>query len=190
MSAFLTPLEGDGLVRLARAAIEDRLEPRKALDAVRRALEMTAGLTAPRAVFVTLLEPAPDGRRSLRGCIGSTEAEAPAHEAVIDAAVHAAFHDPRFAPLTLEEYARVAVSVSALTPAVPVVSIDAIVPGEDGVVLEHRLGRAIFLPEVAVEHGWTREQLLLHLCRKGGLPDGAWRDGRLLSFRSQKFGEC
>lgn len=190
MSVLLTPVEGDALLRLARAAIEDRLDPRDALVAVRRALEMTAGLTAPRAVFVTLLEPAPDGRRALRGCIGSTEAEAPAHEAVVDAAIHAAFHDPRFAPLTLEEYATVAVSVSALTPAIPVDSIDAIVPGEDGVVLEHRLGRAVFLPEVAAEHGWTREQLLLHLCRKASLPDGAWRDGRLFSFRSQKFGEC
>ena len=190
MSDVLTPLEGGGLVRLARAAIEDRLEPRDAVGAVLRALAMTAGLTAPRAVFVTLQQPAPDGRRALRGCIGSTEADTPAHDAVVDAAVQAAFHDPRFSPLTVEEYASIVVSVSALTPAGPVASVDAIVPGEDGLILEHRLGRAVFLPEVAAELGWSREQLLHRLCRKAGLADGAWRGGRLLSFRSQKFGGC
>lgn len=186
MTCILTVQEGEGLVRLARAAIEDRLEPRDAVREVLRALDLTPGLAAPRAVFVTLLE-GPAG--ALRGCIGSTEADAPAHEAVVDAAIQAAFQDPRFAPLTVEEYRSIDVSVSALTPA-RLVSTEQIVLGEDGVILEHRLGRAVFLPEVAAEHRWTLDQLLLHLCRKAGVPDGSWRDGRLLAFRSQKFGGC
>lgn len=189
MSELLSAAEGESLVRLARAAIEDRLEPRDAVGTVLRALSMTPGLVAPRAVFVTLEQPGPDGVLRLRGCIGSTEADTPAHDAVVDIAVQAAFHDPRFSPLTFDEYVAVAVSVSALTPARPV-SVEAIVLDEDGVILEHPRGRAVFLPEVASEHGWTREELLRQLCRKASLSPGAWREGRLLAFRSQKFGGC
>ncbi|HJQ96788.1 MAG TPA: AmmeMemoRadiSam system protein A [Candidatus Polarisedimenticolaceae bacterium] len=184
---LLTATEGAALVRLARAAIEDRLLPRDAVAAVLRSIELTPGLLEPRGVFVTLHAPE-GGRRRLRGCIGSTEAESPAHEAVLDAAVHAAFRDPRFPPLTPEEYPLVDVSVSVLT--LPrVVTAENVVPGEDGVILEHPQGRAIFLPEVAAEHGWSREDLLVQLCRKARVPEGAWREATLFSFRSQKFGE-
>ena len=187
MTDELTGVEGASLVRLARAAIEDRLERRGRLAAARESIELTDGLAAPRSVFVTLFSVS-DGARTLRGCIGSMESSAPAVEAVVDAAIHAAFHDPRFTPLTVEEYPTVAVLVSALSPPSPVESVESIVPGEHGVSLEHPRGRSVFLPEVAAEHGWTRDQLLAQLCLKASLPEGAWREGRLFAFRSQKFG--
>jgi AmmeMemoRadiSam system protein A len=184
---LLTALEGEALVRLARAAIEDRLSPRDAVAAALASIELTEGLRGPRGAFVTLQ--ARDGaQRVLRGCIGSTEAVSPAHEAVVEAAVLAAFHDPRFPALTIDDYAAVELSVSVLTPPLPVTP-ESLEPGEDGVILEHPRGRAVFLPEVAAELSWTREQLLVQLCRKAGLPDGAWREAALFAFRSQKFGE-
>ena len=126
----------------------------------------------------------------LRGCVGSIEAADPAHEAVVAAALQAAFEDPRFPPLTSAEFRAIAVSVSALTPPEPCDAPARIVPGEHGVILESPLGRAIFLPEVASEHGWSREQLLVELCRKARLPDTAWRTAQLSIFHGQKFGEC
>jgi AmmeMemoRadiSam system protein A len=165
------------------AAIEDRLSPREAVAAVLASIELTEGLRSPHGAFVTLL-----AQDVLRGCVGSTEAVSPAHEAVVEAALHAAFHDPRFPALTIEEYPVVELSVSVLTPPFAVTP-ESVVPGEDGVILEHRRGRAVFLPEVAAERSWTREQLLVQLCRKAGLPDGAWREAALFAFRSQKFGE-
>jgi AmmeMemoRadiSam system protein A len=184
---FLTATEGDALLRLARAAIEDHLLPRGRVETERRSIELTPGLLEPRGVFVTLHAPE-DRHRTLRGCVGSTEADAPVHEAVLDTAVHAAFRDPRFPPLTLPEYTLVDVSVSVLTPP-RAVTPGGVVPGEDGVILEHPRGRAIFLPEVAAEHGWSREELFAQLCRKARVPEGAWREAALLAFRSQKFGE-
>ena len=41
--------------------------------------------------------------KKLRGCIGYIESEQPLHETIIDAAYQAAFHDPRFAPITEDE---------------------------------------------------------------------------------------
>jgi len=66
---------------------------------------------------------------------------------------------------------------------------ESVIAGEDGVILEHPAGHALFLPEVAAERGWSREQLFAQLCRKARVPEGAWREAALLAFRSQKFGE-
>ena len=190
MSARLTPEEGASLLALARAAIEDRLLHNGALAAARRTVAMTPALAAPRACFVTLETPGRDGRLRLRGCIGSTEAHLPAHQAVAASALDAAFSDPRFRPLRVEEYPELVLSVSALTPMAPVPGADDIVTGRDGVVLECDGRRAIFLPEVATEQEWTRTELLENLARKAGLPADAWRRAKLFTFESERFGEA
>jgi len=138
---------------------------------------------------VTLETPDPGGTLQLRGCIGSTEARVPAHEAAVDSALDAAFDDPRFQPLTPEEYPDLVLSVSVLTPITPVPGAESIDPGRDGVVLEARGRRALFLPEVAAEQGWNRIELLEHLCQKAGLPRNAWKGAQLSTFQSECFGE-
>ena len=150
---------------------------------------MTPALAAARACFVTLKTPGSDGLLRLRGCIGSTEARLPAHKAVAATALDAAFADPRFPKLTRDEYPGLVLSVSALTPMAQVAGADAIVAGRDGVVLECDGRRALFLPEVATEQGWTRTELLENVARKAGLPAEAWRRARLFTFESERFGE-
>jgi AmmeMemoRadiSam system protein A len=189
MSAELTSEEGAALLTLARAAIEERLFEDGALERARGAITLTPALTGPRACFVTLYALSRVGARQLRGCIGSTEALLPAHEAVVQSALDAAFTDPRFPPLTREEYPDNVVAVSALTPMIPVPEVGAIVAGRDGVVLDCDGRRAVFLPEVASEQGWDRLETLEHLARKAGLPADAWRRARLSIFRSERFGE-
>jgi len=189
MSTRLTAEEGAALVALARAAIEDRLFENGALAAARKTLAITPALEEKRACFVTLKTPDDGGKLQLRGCIGTTEARLPAHEAAVASALDAAFDDPRFAPLAPEEYAGLVVSVSALTPFTPVPGAESIVPGRDGVVLTAQGRRALFLPEVAAEEGWTRIELLEHLCRKAGLSKDAWQEARLSTFQSERFGE-
>jgi AmmeMemoRadiSam system protein A len=189
MSATLSLAEGASLVALARAAIEERLFGAGVLAEVRAAIEITEAMTAPRGCFVTLKTPDPSGRLALRGCIGSIEARLPAHEAVVESALLAAFDDPRFAPLRREEYVSVALAVSALTPMEPVPSAEAIVAGRHGVLLEAAGRRAVFLPEVAAEQGWTTVEMLEHLARKAGLRPEAHREARLFVFLSERFGE-
>ena len=189
MSARLTVEEGAALVCLARAAIEDRLFHNGALAAARRTVAITPALAAKRACFVTLKTPDANGQLQLRGCIGSTEARLPAHEAAVDSALDAAFDDPRFAPLPPEEHEGLALSVSALTPLTPVPGAESIVAGRDGVALECNGRRALFLPEVATEQGWTRIELLEHLCKKAGLSKDAWQGAKLSTFQSERFGE-
>ncbi len=135
----------------------------------------------PRAAFVTLTL---DGQ--LRGCIGSLSAHRPLREDVAENAVHAAFRDPRFAPLTADELPRVHVEVSVLSEPEPYPFTDRadalsrLRPGVDGMILEYGTHRGTFLPQV-----WDQlpnpDDFLAHLVRKAGLPAGWWDDDARLS---------
>jgi len=189
MRTRLTPEEGAALLALARAAIEDRLFHNGALDAARARVAMTPALAGPRACFVTIKIPDNEGALQLRGCVGSTEARIAGSDAVVASALDAAFADPRFPMLTREEHPELVVVVSALTPMSEVPGADAIDASRDGVVLEHDGRRALFLPGVAEEQGWSVVDLLENLARKAGLPAEAWRRARLWTFESERFGE-
>jgi uncharacterized protein (TIGR00296 family) len=62
--------------------------------------------------------------------------------------------------------------------------------GRHGLVVEQGTARGLLLPQVAAEHGWTREQFLDHTCIKAGLPPNAWRRGAsVYSFEAVVFAE-
>ena len=72
-----------------------------------------------------------------------------------------------------------------------VASAAAIEVGRHGVLLEKAGRRAVFLPQVAPEQGWNRDELLAQLCAKGGLPGDCWRSGaRLSTFEAEVFREA
>ena len=136
------------------------------------AYALTPALEIPRATFVTLHE-----QGMLRGCIGSLEPQAPLYLSVHENAVGAARRDPRFPPVSAREWPRLVVDVSILSPINPIASLDALHLGEHGIILEKGWHRAVYLPEVAPEQGWTVEETLCSLSEKAGLPPDAWREG-------------
>jgi AmmeMemoRadiSam system protein A len=186
----VTAAEGRVLLLAARAALEADLLDRTVLDRLLAGISRTPALDEPRATFVTLRARRQDGSTELRGCIGCVDPVEPALDSVVRNSRRAAFHDPRFPPLTAAELDGVHIHVSVLTTRVPVVGPEAIVPGRDGVQLDAGLHRAVFLPEVARDQGWDTNTLLAQLARKAGLPDRAWRDGVLSTFRSESFDEA
>lgn len=133
---------------------------------------LTRALRTQRATFVTLHEIG-----LLRGCIGSLEPEAPLYVSVHDNAVSAALRDPRFPPVSVRELARITVNVSILSPITPVEGPEQFELGKHGIILEKGWHRAVYLPEVAPEQGWTVEETLRSLSEKAGLPSDAWRSG-------------
>jgi AmmeMemoRadiSam system protein A len=160
-----------------------------ARKSIRRYIETgTAPLARPVApalwreqgVFVTLKK-----RGELRGCVGRWDADRPLVQVVGAMALQAAFNDRRFRPLEAEELERVEIEISLLSPLKRVEGSDAVVIGRDGVLLKKRERAALFLPEVAVEQSWDREQLMTQLCRKAGLSANAWReDAELYTFQT------
>jgi AmmeMemoRadiSam system protein A len=151
-----------------------------------RAEEYDEVLQRPAGAFVTLtLE------GDLRGCIGSIHPVAPLAQAVSVSALNAAFRDPRFAPLSRAEFARVAIEVSVMGPIETVRKIEEIEPGRDGLIITRGRNSGLLLPQVATEFGWDRETFLRQTCVKAGLAPESWKlpDCRIERFSAEVFGE-
>ena len=138
-----------------------------------------------QGAFVTLKR-----RGQLRGCVGRIVAEDPLPQLVSRAALEAALKDSRFKPVTGREVRDLEIEISLLTPVRRIASPGEIALGRDGVVLQKDGHLAVFLPQVATEQGWTRDQLLDHLCVKADLALGCWATGATLAtFQAEVFGE-
>jgi hypothetical protein len=176
-SGVLSGADKAFLLDLARRAIQYALNTRMIPTADALGVNQAAlspALRKSMGAFVTL-NMKRDHR--LRGCIGEIQPYRPLWKAVLGRAVDAAFRDPRFLPLTAEEFANVEIEISALTPAVPVDGWRDIVIGRHGMTLTKNGRSAVFLPQVAPEQGWGVEETLTHLAMKAGLPPDAWREG-------------
>ena len=140
-------------------------------------------LAQPGAAFVTLRR-----HGALRGCIGSPVAWRPLIEDVAQHAYNAAFKDPRFPPLYLDELQGLDLSVSVLTPPVPMrftSEADLLAqlrPGIDGLVIQDAGRSALFLPSVWEEIPDPR-RFLTQLKLKAGLPAGHFSP----SFTARRF---
>lgn len=148
-------------------------------------------LHRPGASFVTLHR-----HGQLRGCIGRLEAGH--HSLEVDVrrnARSAAFEDPRFAPLTADEWAGLRLEVSLIGEAEPLPArseaeaLARLRPGVDGVILAWHGHRATFLPQV-----WQQLPepglFLAALKQKAGLAPDHWdADLRLSRYVVQVFDE-
>ena len=160
---------GATLLALARSAIAHRLGTlADADDADEEWLRGTG------ASFVTLMN-----RDKLRGCIGTLEAHRALGADVKANAVAAAFRDPRFKPLVLDEFDAVSLEISVLSPIETVAfrdeddAIAQLRPALDGVIFEYGHHRSTFLPQVWED--FTDPRIFMgHLKYKAGLPPDFW----------------
>ena len=128
----------------------------------------------------------------LRGCVGQLEARDPIPHAVSRAA-SAVLEDPRFQyePVTLAELSRLEIELSLLSPLVDVDDPLQFDPENEGIYLTIDEAGGCFLPQVARETGWSRQQLLERLCtEKLALGRDAWKhpSARLSTFRTVIIG--
>lgn len=142
-------------------------------------------LSEKSGVFVTLHM---DGK--LRGCIGMPLPELPLYIGVRENAVAAAFHDPRFPPVGVEELPRIHVEISVMTIPREIDNPEDVMVGRDGIIVSRGFQRGLLLPQVPVEQGWDRDRFLSYGCLKAGLPADAWRQGvRIEVFQALVFSE-
>jgi AmmeMemoRadiSam system protein A len=127
----------------------------------------------------------------LRGCIGTMRTSEPLRSSLRRITVEAALQDPRFEPVVDGELQLCVIEHSILTVPREVEDWNEIRLGTDGIILSAGGKRALFLPEVAQEHGWDVPETLTHLSRKAGLPSDGWRreDARLELFETLHYGE-
>lgn len=158
------------LVDLVRCALRDRLIGGGSKTSTPPSYPV---LLEPAGCFVTLHR-----HGKLRGCIGRLDATQPLWISAIEMA-GAVIEDPRFVdePVTLQELPELEFDVSILSRLEPAPSYEAVDLWTEGIYLTCGGRTGCFLPQVAQETGWSREQLLSRLCtEKMGLAPDAWRD--------------
>jgi AmmeMemoRadiSam system protein A len=153
------------LLQLARATLARHLGRSVEDPAV------NAEASDPKGAFVSLHTRSHD----LRGCIGTFAFDRPLIENVRKMAVACGTEDPRFPPVRDDELDGLVFEISAMTPPEPI-DASAVVIGTHGLLIQRGMRRGVLLPQVAVEHGFSREEFLRQTCRKAGLPDGAWSE--------------
>ena len=124
----------------------------------------------------------------LRGCIGHFGEDYPLHEIVARMARAAAFEDPRFMPVTSDELADVDIEISVLTPMRRIQSIDEFQLHRHGIYIKKGFRSGTFLPQVADEVNWTKEEFLGHCSQdKAGIGWDGWRDAELYVYEAIVF---
>ena len=185
----LTEEEGKYLLKVARQTIEQELFARK--DQNPPESDISPKFLEQRGTFVTLTI-----QGGLRGCIGHIIPQESLIEGIRINAINAAFRDPRFRPLTKDEWRRTKIEISILTDPKPLSYSDAddllnkLRPGIDGVILKKEFHQSTFLPQVW-EQLPSKEEFLTHLSLKAGLDGDEWRKGELkvLTYQVQAFEE-
>lgn len=171
-----------GLLRIAREAIQARFEGKKYEPVPIPSLD-----DRKQGVFVTLWL-----HGKLHGCMGRIQARESVPEAIAAMAPVAAFDDPRFPELTLEELPEVMIEISLLSRLERVHDFDTdIVIGRDGLLVKLDLHSGLLLPRIPVEYGWETREFLEQTCLKAGLPKNAYRDkyAEVYKFTASRFSE-
>lgn len=146
-------------------------------------------LNMPAGCFVSLHESA---SHRLRGCVGRLDAKTALIRCVYEMS-SGVLGDPRFRnhPITAQELPRLDLELSILSPMKPAATPLDFDPQNDGIYLTCQSRSGTFLPQVARQTGWSREQLLSRLCQeKLGLAADAWKEpsAKLLTYQALVIG--
>jgi AmmeMemoRadiSam system protein A len=169
-----------------------------ARETIRRALRGDANdvravpdpaLMLPGGCFVSLHELQ---THKLRGCVGRLDSSQPLWSCVHNSAL-GVLEDPRFDedPVRLADLPKLEIEISVLSPMRQARSVTDFDLDTEGIYLTHQNRSGCFLPQVARETGWNREQLLSRLCtEKMGLQPHAWKEpgARLMVFSTLVIG--
>lgn len=174
-----TPEERAVLLQLAHDAVLATLENRPL-----QPFKPSPHLSELRGAFTTVYS-----NDKLRGCVGYPTAVMPLYRTIVETVRGAAFDDPRFVPVSLDEARHLQISISVLSPLSPI-QAEEVVIGKHGLIISQAGCRGLLLPQVPVEHGWDRVTFLEQTCHKAGLPMNAWKEGATIeAFTAEVFSD-
>lgn len=131
-------------------------------------------LNTPCGCFVTL-----KNNGMLRGCLGQFTSDKPIIELIFETAQASATRDVRFYdnPITPRELDDLDIEISLLSPLKKTDDPLSLRLGVDGIYIKRNNNTGCFLPQVATEIGWNKQEFLSYCCsQKAGLKPNAWKD--------------
>jgi hypothetical protein len=164
------------LFAIAKNSIQSRLFDKKEFVIDEKSIH--ENLKKPLGAFVTLKI-----NGSLRGCIGRFISSEPLYSVVKESAISSAFEDPRFSPLSKDEYKNTDIEITVLGPLRRINNINEIVLGKHGIYIKKGQRAGTMLPQVAIENNWTVEEFLGFTSRdKAGLGWDGWKDAEIYIY--------
>lgn len=164
------------LINIARNSIRSMLYEKKKISVDKETLPDI--FKKPLGAFVTLKI-----NGTLRGCIGRFISSEPLYNVVIESSLSSAFEDPRFSPLTKDEFAKTDIEITVLGPLKKINNVKEIVLGRHGIYIKRDFRSGTMLPQVAIEHGWSVEEFLGYTSRdKAGLGWDGWKDAEIFIY--------
>ncbi|MFH0923192.1 MAG: AmmeMemoRadiSam system protein A [Candidatus Falkowbacteria bacterium] len=184
-NSILNKKQQQELLNIARTSVENYIRSG-------RMPEFNIGderLNRREGAFVTLHK-----KGKLRGCVGQIIPSGKAlWQVVRDMAVAAAVEDNRFSPVSAEELGELKYEISVLSAPRKINNWQEIELGKHGVIINKGLQSGVFLPQVADETGWSKEEFLAQLCcQKAGLSADCYKNDanvELKIFTAQVFSE-
>lgn len=125
----------------------------------------------PLGAFVTLKKD-----HHLRGCIGTIISDIELYKNIAQNAVSAGVKDPRFPPITLDEFPLLSWEISVIGPVERVSNMEDIVVGKHGLIMRNGHRQGLLLPQVPVEWKWDRKTFIEQTCLKANLSKEAYLD--------------
>ncbi len=146
-------------------------------------------ITGKQGAFVTL-----KNGEFLRGCLGNFVSDRPLYELVSEMAAASATEDPRFFsdPIKPAELPQISIEISVLSQLEKIANPLDLELGKHGIYVKRGWASGCFLPQVATETGWTKEEFLSHCCAgKAGLAPNSWKhpDTDVYVFTAEVLGE-
>ena len=173
------------LFAIARQSLRNYLEGKKGRDPMTHPEMLSSELLAKRGCFVTLKK-----YGALRGCIGTFVADQPLYQAVARMAAAAAFDDPRFPRLSESEFEMIKIEISILGELERMGSPEELEVGRHGILVKSGKKSGTFLPEVAVEQHWSRDEFIRTCAReKAGLSPEEFERAEFFLYRVDKIAE-
>lgn len=171
------------LLEIARLTIKSYLE--KGGIPYINPSQFTGNLQTPCGAFVTL-----NKNGQLRGCVGRFMATEPLYKVVQQMAIASAFEDTRFNTVSKDELKNIDMEISVLTPLKKISDIKEFELGKQGIYMVKGSRSGTFLPQVAEQTGWNKEEFLGHCAQdKAGIGWTGWKDAELYTYEALVFGE-
>jgi AmmeMemoRadiSam system protein A len=182
----MNDLQRQTLLKVAKDTVEAVIRNPK--SEIRNPKSDDPQLNAHCGCFVTL-----KNQEQLRGCIGQFTSEGLLIELVAEMAKASATGDPRFFgdPITPDELNELDIEISVLSPLQRTDNPLGLRLGVDGIYIKRGRASGCFLPQVATETGWSKEEFLSYCCaHKAGIAPDAWRQPgtEVYLFSAEVFG--
>lgn len=179
----LTDKDKADLIGIARLTMEEYVRSGRTPEL--KTASFSDNIKMPCGAFVTLMK---DGE--LRGCIGAFDPADPLYSVVQQMAVAASTRDYRFSKVKEEEFDKIELEISVLTPMKKIASVDEIELGRHGIYIKKGSSSGTFLPQVATETGWTLEEFLGHCARdKARIGWEGWKEADIYIYEALVFHE-